>query len=825
MESVLQDIRYAARSLMRSPAFTIAAVATLAIGIGATTAIFSVVDGVMLRRAPLDDISRVAMVWQTDRNSGTTREPASIPDFADFKARSRSFERLAALTPMELNYAPGTGDPVRIAALGVSHDYFATVGLRMLEGRTFTADEDQPGGPRAVIISEDLWGRSFQRDPAAIGKALRLNDVEWQVVGVLPRGADFGVLQVLGAAAYQRGFADRGAQVRVDAWMPLRANPQAPRDNHPIFVVGRLAAGTSTAAAHQEMTTISAELERLYAQSNVNRGTNVEPLADVVFGQVRTAMYVLIGAVVMVLLVACVNVANLLLVRATNRIREVTVRTALGAGAGRLTQQFMVEGAMLALAGTVGGLLIAFSAVESLVALAPATIPRASEIAVDGRVLFVVAGVATLIAVAFGMLPTLQSRRLDLQGTLREDGGRGASAGHSHRRVRSSLVVAELAMATTLMVGAGLLIRSLWTLQAVDPGFATAGVLKAEFQLPASRYPQNFAEFPHWSARQRFFADVGSRLSAMPGVTAVAFANANPLDAGFTSSILVVGRESEADGWPEPSIRPVSAGYFDTMQVPITDGRVFDATDAPTSAPVLMINEAASQRFFNGKGAVGQQVNLWGANRTVIGIAGNERFKGLATDVPPAVYLPLSQAPMANSVVVRMAGDAAAAATLVRRAVQEVDPQLPLFGVEPLADTLHGTLAQRRFTMTVLIAFAAAALVLACVGVHGVLSYSVAQRSREIGIRVALGADVRQVRRLVLGEGVRFAAIGLGLGLAGALALSQLIGSLLYGVGTRDPVTFVGVTALLGMVAVGASYLPARKAMRVDPVVVLRSEL
>ncbi len=824
MESLLQDIRYAARSLLRSPAFTIAAVATLAIGIGATTAIFSVVDGVMLRRAPLDDISRVAMVWQTDRNSGTTREPASIPDFTDFKARSRSFERLAAFTPTELNYAPGTGDAARIAALGVSHEYFATVGLRMLEGRTFTPDEDQPGGPRGVIISEDLWERAFQRDRAAIGKAMRLNDVEWQIVGVLARGADFGVLQVLGVAAYQRGFADRGGQVRVDAWLPLRANPQASRSNHPIFVVGRLAAGTSAVAAHQEMTTISTELERLYAQDNVNRGTNVEPLADVVFGQVRTAMYVLIGAVVMVLLVACVNVANLLLVRATNRIREVTVRTALGAGAGRITQQFMVEGAMLALAGTIGGLLIAYSAVESLVALAPATIPRASEISVDGRVLLVVTGVSVLIAVIFGMLPTLQSRRLDLQGTLREDGGRGASAGLSHRRLRSSLVVAELAMATTLMVGAGLLIRSLWTLQSVNPGFTTAGVLKAEFQLPASRYPQNFAVFPNWPAQQQFFEGVGSRLSAMPGVTSVAFAAANPLDAGFTSSIRVVGREAEAANWPEPSIRPVSASYFATMQVPITDGRAFDATDAPTSAPVLMINEAANQRFFDGKGAIGQQVNLWGANRTVVGIAGNERFKGLATDVPPAVYLPLSQAPTASSVVVRMSGDASAAAALVRRAVREVDPQLPLFGVEPLEDTLNSSMAQRRFTMTVLIAFAAAALVLACVGVHGVLSYSVAQRSREIGIRVALGADVRRVRDLVLGDGARLAGIGLLIGLAGAFALAQLMASLLYGVGTKDPVTFVGVTVILGIVALIASYLPARRAARIDPVISLRSD-
>jgi putative ABC transport system permease protein len=378
-------------------------------------------------------------------------------------------------------------------------------------------------------------------------------------------------------------------------------------------------------------------------------------------------------------------------------------------------------------------------------------------------------------------------------------------------------------MATMLMVGAGLLIRSLWTLQDVDPGFDAARVLKAEFQLPASRYPQDFLVFPNWPERQRFASELTARLEAMPGVESVALATANPMDAGSTSSIRVIGREPEAAGWPEPSIRTVSLGYFNTLRVVVRSGRAFEANDQPGSAPVVVLNESAREVFFDGHEPLGARISLWGAERTVIGVVGNERFKGLAAAAPPAVYLPLPQAPTPSAVLVRMTGAAELAAPLVRAAVREIDPQLALFGVEPLADTIRGTLAQRRFTMLVLVAFALAALTLAVIGVHGVLSYAVAQRTREIGIRVALGADLARVRRLVLSEGARLAALGVGIGLLGALALTRVMRSLLYGVGTYDPVTFVGVAAALAGVALAACWLPARRAALVDPIVALRA--
>ncbi|MGH7529773.1 MAG: ABC transporter permease, partial [Gemmatimonadales bacterium] len=758
MDTVLQDLRYALRQLRASPGFTLAALLTLALGIGANTAIFSVVDGVLLRPAPFEDMDRLVMVWETDRKSGTMHEPASVPDYLDFQRRSTRFEQLAAFNAGEVNLTPEAGEPRRLAAVGISYEWLPALGIRPLLGRGFAAEDDRPGAPNVVLIGEELWQQHYARDPDVIGRQISINDVPRQIIGVLPRGADFGLLQVLKAADYSRGFADRGGASRVDVWAPLRPNPAvSPRSNHPIFVIGRLSAGATVATAQQEFDAIAADLERIYPENDA-RGAHLEPLEQVVFGPVRPALLVLLGAVVLVLLIACANVANLLLVRGTARLREITVRSALGAGMGRLARQFLVEGALLAVCGAALGIVLAFWGLDLLVALAPADIPRVGRVAIDGRVLAASLAITVAVALLFGLLPALQARRHNLQSALQGAAGRGGSAGREHRRFRSVLVAAELGLAVMLMIGAGLLIKSLARLQRVDPGFSTTGVVKAQYQLPPSRYPRDFSKWPRWPETHRFNLELRSRLAALPGVEHVAIAGSHPLDAGFTSSIAVVGREPEAADWPEPSIRLVSPGYFETVQVPLRAGRLFAESEDVDAPPVVLINEAAQRIYFAGHDPLGQRIQLWGAARRVVGVVGDERIHGLANPTPPGVYLPLTQATPANgaySVLARVSRAPDGFAPTLRQVARGLDPALPLFDVEPLAATLSNSLGQRRFTMLVLGIFAGVALILAIVGVHGVLSYMVAQRTREIGIRVALGARPRAVRALVVTHGAR----------------------------------------------------------------------
>jgi putative ABC transport system permease protein len=830
METLVQDIRYALRSLAKSPSFTLAAIVTLALGIGATSAVFSVVDGVLLRPTPFVRSDRLAMVWETDRKSGTSHEPSSVPDFLDFQRRSGRFTRLAAFAATEVNLTPTHGEPARLAALAVTAGFLPMLGVQPLVGRMFTSAEDAPGsGAHVVLISAELWQGLFDRDPHVVGRTLRIDDVPSTIVGVLPAGADFGTLQVLRAADYGRGFADRGGPVHVDVWAPLQADPATlPRDTHPIFVVGRLAPGAGFATAQQELAVVAADLERTYPVNDA-RGVNVQPLSAVVFGPVRPALYVLLGAVALVLLVACANVANLLLARGAARAPEITVRRAIGATTGRLARQFLVESALLTAAGAVLGVFLAVQGVDVLARLAPTSIPRAAALGVNVQVLAVALGISVLVAIAFGVLPTLQARRRDLQSSLHAGATRGGSISHEQRRLRAGFVVAQLSLAVMLMVGAGLLIRTLWRLNAVDPGFHTAGVLKAEYQLPASRYPRDFRVWPRWTEARRFNEELERRLAALPGVAAVAIAANHPVNAGFTSSIAVVGREAEAGDWPEPSIRIVTPSYFATLGVPLVAGRGLAETDAVEAPPVLLVNEAARQRFFAAQEPIGQRIRLWGAERRVVGIVGNERFHGLMAATPPAVYLPLAQIPVADggySVLIRLRPGSGLAqfAPALRRVVADLDPELPLFGVEPLAATLSHTLGQQRFTMLVLLGFAAVALLLAVVGVHGLMSYTLAQRTRELGIRMALGAGPPGVWRLIVGEGAALAGVGIVLGLLGALALSRLLASQLFGVSARDPLTFLGVAVTLGLAALVATEVTARRAARLDPMVALRAE-
>jgi predicted permease len=826
LEELVQDLRYGLRTLGRNSGFTIVAVLTLGLGIGANTAIFSVVDGVLLRPVPLEQADRLMMVWETDRDSGTTREPASVPDFLDFRERSTRFETLAAFSGAEVNLTPDDGEPTRLAALAVGHTFLPMAGIRPLLGRGFEEADDRPGAPGVVLIGEGLWERLFGRDPSAVGRTVRLDDEPYTVVGVLSDDADFGSLQILSAADYSRSFADRDRGTEVEVWVPLRPDPEAlPRSTHPIFVLGRLAPGATPEDAQQEMSAIAAELEQTYPE-NAARGVFLEPFPEVVFGPVRPALLVLLGAVALVLLAACANIANLLVARGAVRLREVAVRTALGAGWRRLMRQFLVESALLTLAGVGLGLLLAFLGLDLLLALAPGGIPRLSEVEIDARVLGITLMIAALVALAMGLAPAFYARRADLQATLKEEAGRSATADRVRSRLRSLLVIGELALAVVLLVGAGLLLKSFWLLQRVDPGFRASGVLKAELQLPASRYPREFSTWPNWKEHHRFNAELLDRVRALPGVESAAVAGNHPLDAGFTNSFYVVGRQEEARDWPEIAIRRVSPGYFQTVGMSLVRGRLFRDADDAAAAPALLVNEEAARQFFRGQDPLGQKISFWGAERTIVGIVSNERFHGLTETAPPAVYAPLAQVPSvtgSTSLLVRVEGDPAALAADVRAAIREIDPALAVFGMEPLERTLADSVGQQRFTMLLVTVFAGLALVLAIVGVYGVLSYMVAQRAPEMGIRMALGATQENVVRLIVLQGARLALVGLALGLAGGLAATRFLQSLLFGVGTTDPLTFVAVLALVFAAALLASWLPAHRATRSDPMLALRA--
>jgi putative ABC transport system permease protein len=820
-----QDVRYAARILRRSPGFSLPAVLTLAVGIGAVTAIFSVIDGVLLKPVPYPEATRLIAVWETDRDSATEREPASVPDFLDFGHRSRLVEAFGAIAASEFNLTPSQGDPVRLAGLDVSPGLFALLGVRPSVGRLFSEAEYHARASDVVLISERLWDRMFQRDASIVGRTIRLDDRPRIVVGILPDTADLGVLQWLLAADYSRGFADRDARSRVDAWVPLSLDPVAlPRNTHPILVVGRVAPGVSLDAAQGEMAAIMAALEREFPDDNKARGAHVESLLAVVFGPVRPALGVLAAAVVLVLLLASANVANLVLVRGTTRVREVALRTALGATPARLTRQFVIENALIATVAAVVGLAIAGGALRLLVATAPADVPRITTVALDANLFAAALALAAILAVVFGAMPALQARRLDLSSVLISDETRTATGSRRSGAARAWLIVGEIALAVVLTVGAGLLIRSLWTLQAVDPGFRADGVLKAEFQLPPSRYPQDFKQWPNFVEIHRFNTSLLRSVAGLPGIEAAALAAQHPLDAGFTNSFTVVGREAEGRDWPEIALRRVTPGYFRTMQVPLVEGRLFTDGDVAASKSVVLINEAAAARFFPRRNPVGQQIRFWGTTRLVVGLVGNERFHGLAEAPPPATYAPLAQAPSSAEVLLVRAPDALAMSAVMRAAITREDPGLAIFGIEPLRATLEESMSRRRFVMLLLAILAGMAMALAAVGIHAVLSYDVARRTREIGIRMALGARPGDVMRGIVGRGARLTAIGLGIGTAASLLLTRFLSSLLFEVKPTDAATLVASAGALAAIALVASYLPARRAIGTDPLAAIRDE-
>lgn len=816
-----QDLRYGVRQLRRSPLYTAVIVLTLALGIGANTAVFSVVDAVLLGPSPFHEPDRLVMLWETDRNSETRREPASWPDIEDFRQRSRTVVEIGALMGTEATLAAPGEEPQRLSAVGVTPNLPSLLGVRPLLGRLFARDEGGSGGAPVAMLGERLWRSRFNADPAVVGSTVVLNERPTTIVGVVPAEASLGIEQVHANADYSAPYA--GGEVEV--WLALQPTEEAfPRHTHPFLAVGRLADGVGLDAARGELGAIAAELERSHPE-NEARGVNLERYTDAVFGESRAPLMLLLGAAGLVLLVACANVANLMLARMTVRRRELAVRTALGARGARIVLQLLTESLVVTVLGAAAGVLLALAGLETLVAMAPSSIPRLQAVAISGRVLAFTTGITALIAVSFGMLPLVQARGADIRAALQAGGGSRTPESRGARRFRAGLVVSEVALAVALVIGAGLLLRSFGELRRVDPGFRTARVLKAEYQLPATRYPMDFARWPDLPEINRFHAELLREVQALPGVESAALAGVDPLDPGITNSFRIVGRSEEPQALPEIRTRFVTPTYLETMGVPLLAGRAFREGDDAGSTRVALLNRAAAERYFRGTDPVGQRLGFWRVEWQVVGVMGDERFQGLDRESEPAVYVPLAQAPLSHAtLLVRTRGEPVAIVPAVRGVLGELDPQIPLYATEPLQTTLLGKMARSRFVTVLLTLFGGLAIVLALVGLQGVLGYTVAQRVPELGVRMALGATRGDVLRLVMGEGIRLAALGVALGSAAALLGSRLLSSLLYGVPGTDALTYAAVTLGALAAAAVACWLPARRATSIDPIRVLRAE-
>jgi putative ABC transport system permease protein len=802
-----QDLRYAIRSLARRPGFTAVVALTLAIGIGANTAIFSVVNAVLLRSLPYAEPDRLVMLWgtATDGDSSKVARWTSYPDFIDIRDQARSFERIAAFRSPEVTLTGADMEPTRLMDAATTSSLFATLRATPLLGRGLLPQDEQPGTAHVVVLSHALWRSRFGGDPRIVGRALILDGEPYTVVGVMPAGFE-----------YPSG---------VQLWRPLVPDStDAARGKHTLRVVARLKPGVTLAQAEAEVRTIARRLEGQFPDDNAKRSARLEPMRDAIVGKARPTLLVLFGAVGLVLLISCTNVANLFLARAVARGREVAVRTALGANRGQLVRYFLSESLLLALLGGVGGLALAFGGVPLLVAAAPRTIPRLAEIGIDRVVLVFLLLVSTLTGLAFGIVPALRLSRAGAAGTLAET-TRSVTSGHAHRRFRQLLVVAEVALAVVLVIGAALLIKSFWRLQRVDPGFDPRNLLTVQLQLPTSRYSER-------RQVRAFLDELRRRVQAAPGVRSAAIALEHPLSAGWTTSFTLHDRPAPPRGEePEARMRPVTPGYFRTVGVPLLAGRDIGERDAVDAPGVVVVNEAFVRRHFPRENPIGKRIDRvpwWPEMPTsleIVGVVGNERFLGLQQEPDPATYFAVSQFPFNEMyLIVRTTGDPAAFTPTVRRIVWELDRDLPLDNVQTMEQILNESIAATRFNASLVSLFAVIALLLATIGIYGVLSYTVAQRTGEIGIRMALGAERGVVRRLVVRQGMTLALLGVGAGLVTALVATRLLSTLLFDVSATDPMVFAAVALLLSSVAFLAAYLPARRASHIDPMVALRAE-
>jgi len=796
---MLSDLRFALRTFRKNPGFAAVAVVTLALGLGANTAIFSVVNGVLLRPLPYPEPGRLMALWQNDVASGVVKNTVSVPNFQDWETGNDVFEGMAMWRNNAVTLMAGRA-PVRVRTGQVSADFFEIMSVRPILGRTFLPDEYRFGAPPTIVLGYATWRTQFGADPTIVGRQIRLDGQPATLVGVMP--ASF---------AFPR---------RAEAWQPLAFDPAQVPGRGLVFlqVVGRLKPGVSLDRARAEMTTIGDRLRREYPNDNANQGVTVLPLREDQVGDVRTALVVLSGAVGFVLLIACGNVANLLLARGVSRQREIAVRAALGAGRRRLARQLLVESLLLAAAGGVGGLVLGLWSFDALVALLPSNLPRIGEIRFDGWVLAYTFALALASGALFGLVPAVRASRGDLTDALRE-----RSTGAGGRRLRNGLVVAEMALAMTLLVGAGLLVTSFARLESVDPGFEPDGVLAVSYILPDARYGT--------AARQRaFIGKVLERLATAPEVESAGNTTTLPLQGSSLDLTFVVEGQPEPlpDDYPDADFDSVTPGYFETLRVPLRAGRTFRATDTADAPPVVVINEALARKYFPNENPLGRRLRVdWGADppmREIVGVVGDLRHADLGLAPEPAMYTPSAQVSWSFGSFVVRARPGSDVAAVMRRAVAEVDPELAHGTVAPLARIVASSIAQPLLRARLVAGFAVTALVLAVVGLAGVLGYSVSQRTSEIGVRLALGARPGQIVRLVVGEGLALAAAGTLAGAAGALALGGALTSLLFGVSPFDARVYVGLAALLTAVAAVACYVPARRAALVDPIAALRAE-
>jgi putative ABC transport system permease protein len=813
MEKLVQDIRYGFRTIMKQPVFTGIAVLALALGIGANTAIFSVINAVLLRPLPFARPDRLMMVYNTtdkeDQNSVT------YPDFNDWRAGQQSFEQLAGYSSRDFTLT-GAGEPARFRGLMATHELFPILNVQPKIGRFFLPEEDKPGA-RAVILSHRMWQQYFASDPNIRETPITINGQSYTVVGVMPAGFAFPIQN----------------DPPIDLWTTTallqegRAPLTVQRGNHALDVVGRLKDGVTQEQAQAEMTNIAANLATQYPDTNAEFGVRVASLQKDMVKDVRSALWILFGAVGCVLLIACANVANLLLAKATTRQKEIAIRTSLGANRLRIIRQLLTESLLLSLGGGLLGLLLAMWGTDLLVALVPKGLPVIGEIGLDASVLAFTLLISVATGIFFGLAPALQVSKTDLTQTLKE-GGRAANESAHRNRVRSILVVAEVAIALMMLVGAGLLINSFYRLQQVKPGFESTNVLSFRISLPDSRYaqPQQITDF---------FKQLSSRIQALPGVKDVAYTTALPFSGqrgGVGFSIEGEPRTSDRPFPYDTNYRTVSPGYFRTLGIQVMEGRDFDERDTPQATPVVIINEVLAKRFFPNQNPIGRRINPSFATdsrgilmREIVGVVSRVKHNSLNEEAEPEVYIAHAQNPRPSpTFAIRTTTDPALLVAAIRGEVQALDKDLPMYNVRTLEQYLSSSVAQPRFNTLLLGIFAAVALLLTIVGLYGVMSYSVTQRIHEIGIRTALGAQPKDVLKLILKQGMGLTLMGVGIGLAGAFALTRFAETLLFNVTPTDPLTFVAVSALLIVVALVACFVPARRAAKVDPMIALRYE-